>query len=489
MAAHRIIISGVHYGANGDYVKGQKDTEESHARTIELLSWVDRERPIIVLRPDHLNPVHDAAISARSRGGRIGRVSKDDVDTVWNLFRQSGKTLIMARVNEVAIQEHGFVVATVDADELQATPPSVSPEIEWQRWMSDLPLLPSSELLAKEDEATCVLDALFMPHLERADKDDLKFYLDLWMEGSRHDLSYEACQKRSDYIRRLEAAQDKDIRQLSEPLKEQRRRMCERALLDEHSTVWWKERMESSEMQKLWQKWQLKNNNKLWMGLRWIDALLRQLPGELYNDIGQLDIVLARLYYLDTPLKAFQSILALIMLRELTCRELGIEMRPLAEDEYQQDGLISNPMDMPTTIGRIREFGKTLCDRTQRQSIELLVHWLRDDYEQTYSHEDESQSVPIVIDKDKVKEVIALLRQLMEGKTKPKDVLMPVRAAMEAGVIRRPTWEEFCQEFGSYRLKSKTSFSDYTNPEKSPYTGADFQMMKEKFRQLVSEGQ
>ena len=94
-----------------------------------------------------------------------------------------------------------------------------------------------------------------------------------------------------------------------------------------------------------------------------------------------------------------------------------------------------------------------------------------------------------VIDTTKAEAVIALLRQLMEGKTKPKDVLMPVRAAMEAGVIRRPTWEEFCKEFGSHRLKSKTSFSDYTNPDKSPYTGADFQMMKEKFRQLMSEGQ
>ena len=52
-----------------------------------------------------------------------------------------------------------------------------------------------------------------------------------------------------------------------------------------------------------------------------------------------------------------------------------------------------------------------------------------------------------VIDTSKAVEVIILLRQLMEGKTKPKDVLMPVRAAMDAGVIRRPTWEEFCQEF------------------------------------------
>ena len=94
-----------------------------------------------------------------------------------------------------------------------------------------------------------------------------------------------------------------------------------------------------------------------------------------------------------------------------------------------------------------------------------------------------------VVNVAKVDAVVSLIRQLMEGKTKPKDVLMPVRAAMDAGVIRRPTWGEFCQKFGSYRLKSKTSFSDYTNPDKSPYTGADFQMMKEKFSQLMSEGQ
>ena len=100
-----------------------------------------------------------------------------------------------------------------------------------------------------------------------------------------------------------------------------------------------------------------------------------------------------------------------------------------------------------------------------------------------------SPFTPAIIDTTKTDAVIALLRQLMEGKTKPKDVLLPVRAAMEAGVIRRPTWEEFCQEFGSYRLKSKTSFSDYTNPDKSPYTGADFQMMKEKFGQLMSDRQ
>ena len=85
---------------------------------------------------------------------------------------------------------------------------------------------------------------------------------------------------------------------------------------------------------------------------------------------------------------------------------------------------------------------------------------------------------------EKVDAIVGLICRLMEGKTKPKDVMMPVRAAMEAGVIRRPTWEEFCSEFGKDRIKSKASFSDYTNPENKPYDGADFETMKEAFQAL-----
>lgn len=387
MSEYRIKISGVHYGANGDSVAGQKETAEMTARTLDLLRWVDRERQIVTLAPDPANPIHKDAIKARSRGRKIGRVAKEDVKKTWDLLRQSGKPMLMARVSEVVIKEHGYIVVTVDADELQPTMPATSPEVEWQQWMSDLPLLPPSELLEKEDEAAFMLDSLYMSNLDGADTEDLKFYLDLWTEGSRHDLSYEACQKRSEYIRCLESAQDKDIRQLAEPLKEQGRRMCERAFLDEHATVWWAERMKSADVKELWQTWKLKNENMLWLGLRRIDTLLRQLPGELYKDIGHMDVVLSRLYYMDTPRKAFQSILALMMLRELTCRELGIEMRPMTEVEYQQDGRISNPMDMPTTIGRVVAFGETRCDRGQKQTIELLVHWLRDDYEQSHPQE------------------------------------------------------------------------------------------------------
>ena len=383
MVEHQLKIRGVHYGANGDSVAGQKDTEESHSRTLELLRWIDRERPIVVLAADTANHVHGAAIRARAGGRWIGRVALECVDLAWALLRQSGRTMITARVSEVAVRQHGYVMVTVNGDELQSVEPQ-APEIEWQAWMSDVPLLPPSEQLWAEQEAACVLDELLLPHYANGQLKELKTYLDIWLRGSSHDLSREARQKRSAYIEWLEAAQDKEIRLLAEPLKQQRAQICEREYLDEHATTWWTARMESREVQQLWHQWQLKNDNRLWLGLRRIDTLLRLLPGELYGDIGQLDVMLSRLYYMNTPLRAFQAIMALLMLRQLTCQKLKIEMRPMTEADYGQDGRIGDPMKIPTTIARVVAFGETQCDRSQRQTIQQLVYWLRDDYEQSH---------------------------------------------------------------------------------------------------------
>lgn len=83
--------------------------------------------------------------------------------------------------------------------------------------------------------------------------------------------------------------------------------------------------------------------------------------------------------------------------------------------------------------------------------------------------------------------VISRLHVLMTGKIKPRDVLMPLRAAIEAGAIRRPTWAEFISEFGS-KLASKASLSGYTDPTKDKY-GDDpqFWAMVEDFRQMIRQ--
>ena len=408
MAEYILKISGVHYGANGDSVFGQKDTEEMHVRTRELLSWIDKTRPIITLSPDPTNHIHEKAIQARALGRRIGRVAYECVDRAWDILRESKQPMMLARVKEVTVKDHGHLMVIVEANELQTAQTSQIAEIEWKEWISDLPLLPPSEQLQAELEAAYVIDNVFLPHLDETCIAELKVYLDIWLDGSQHDLSREARQKRSFYIEQLEAAEDKDVRLLAEALKEQRTKMCERAPLDEIVTTWWNERLESTEMQLLWRKWRLKNENKLWLGLKRIDSLLIHLPGELYGDIGQMDVVLSRLYYMNTPRQAFRAILALLMLRQLTCSELGIDMRPMTDGEYKVDGRITNILEMPTTIGRVVAYAEEQCDPDQKRTIQSLTHWLRDDYEQNHCAEIEAlaEQGPLVVVEGNANDVI-----------------------------------------------------------------------------------
>lgn len=391
MSDYQLKISGVHYAANSDSVAGQKDTEEMHLRTRKLLSWIDHDRPMVVLTAEPTNHYNSNAIMARAQGRRIGRVGDECLTVAHALLKQSGQPMILAKIKEVAIRNHGYVVVTVSTEAPATLQPLALTEIEWRNWMSDLPLLPPAEQLLSEQEAGFVLDTVVFPKLEETDFALLKTYLDIWIEGSQHDLSREARRARSVYIERLEAAQKKEVRQLAELLREQQTSICGRKALDEH-TAWLRtEWQRSADAVRLWNQWRLKNDNKLWLGLRRLDLLLRELPGELYGDIGKLDVVLSRLYYMNTPSKALQAILTLLMLRELTCLELGIVVQPMTEEDYQTDGYISNPIDMPTTIGRVVEFGQTQCELPiQRQTIQMLAQWLRDDYEQSHSKEIEA---------------------------------------------------------------------------------------------------
>ena len=101
---------------------------------------------------------------------------------------------------------------------------------------------------------------------------------------------------------------------------------------------------------------------------------------------------------------------------------------------------------------------------------------------------------PFMKCKDKAEEVIGLLRRYMDGKNrnKPKDIMMPVRAALDARVIRKPTYTEFQAAFPEFVPRAKSSFDDYLKIEKfenqHPYYGVGaFLDMVSEFEQLKKE--
>ena len=59
--------------------------------------------------------------------------------------------------------------------------------------------------------------------------------------------------------------------------------------------------------------------------------------------------------------------------------------------------------------------------------------------------------------------IIRLLHEYIDGKTKPKDIMRPIRAALEVGAIRKVTLKEFESEFGDIMNDSSTMFDNYQN--------------------------
>ena len=81
--------------------------------------------------------------------------------------------------------------------------------------------------------------------------------------------------------------------------------------------------------------------------------------------------------------------------------------------------------------------------------------------------------------------VIDKIAYYVNTETRPKPIVMPIRAAMDAGVMHRPSWDAFEEEFGSNKISSKSSFNNYTNPEDTPYTGASYQTLVNEFKNFI----
>lgn len=81
--------------------------------------------------------------------------------------------------------------------------------------------------------------------------------------------------------------------------------------------------------------------------------------------------------------------------------------------------------------------------------------------------------------------VLNRIKSLIEGKTSPKDKMMPIRAAIDAGVIRRPSFTEIQRAFGENFI-ANSSYHNYTNPDKHPFqANPGFLLLVTEFKKLV----
>ena len=92
-----------------------------------------------------------------------------------------------------------------------------------------------------------------------------------------------------------------------------------------------------------------------------------------------------------------------------------------------------------------------------------------------------------VIKPEKADVIVNRIKELANPKDKPRSIMMPIRAAIDAGAIERPNWDSFLFEFGENKLKSKASFTNYTDPMKQPYDDEGYNTLKKEFERLNNE--
>lgn len=335
MIEYTIKILGAQYAANPDYKFGDPETPEMWARTIGLLSDLRDMRPRVVLKLEPTNPNDPLAVMARAMGNKIGYVCKGQRDRIRTIISQSKRGMLAADICEVVVAKHGYLYITLKCPET-VDDSTKEPGFDWSEWQTDIPLLPPMDALHAEEEAEFILEEELLPHLADVNMTELQTYLGIWMEGSRHDMSREASCQRELYIKLLEESTRDEVRELAGELKHQSGGMCCRHRLEERTLEWWPRLVDSIEATSMWGCWCEQTKGQLWGGLQLIDDMLRQLPGNLYQNIGHMEAVFSQLYYLCIPRDALTTILSLLVLRERTCRELGIEMRPLAEADYEK---------------------------------------------------------------------------------------------------------------------------------------------------------
>lgn len=81
--------------------------------------------------------------------------------------------------------------------------------------------------------------------------------------------------------------------------------------------------------------------------------------------------------------------------------------------------------------------------------------------------------------------VVDKITSYVNVENRPKPIVRPIRAAMDSGVMHRPSWDAFLEEYGQNKISSKTSFNEYTNPEKEPYYGASYKALVDEFKKIL----
>jgi hypothetical protein len=303
--------------------------------TAQRLKQLDEERPEVILLPEPENMKDPKAVRVYCEGNPIGYVAHEQTEQAQLLFDVLNP-MVSARIVQVNEDKRQFYIEAELPEKALRKPFAQTEAVNaWENWRCSIPKLPMTELWNNCKVIEFQIEKQFpVQSLEQVM--NLKKYIKLWIDKSLHDFSVEAMQQRARYAERLRGIKNGALEAEAKRLEKQYAAICCGQRMT-YRMKWWKELQQSESMERYWDQWRSsRKEDNLWHDLHTVDTQLRRMPDGLYAHIGDLTCLFATLRYRDDVTRpVLQDIYTLLLLRERICRELGIAMKPLPMDAYE----------------------------------------------------------------------------------------------------------------------------------------------------------
>ena len=370
---------GVRYTVNPELGhKGVVETEEMCQKTITKLKWLDEKRPRVVLMADPQNK-DTHAVMVRALGEKIAYIDMNSAPEIHGMLKETPRGMLSTCITEVRVNKHGFFYVKKPTMDRAFTPEEIG--VDWSSFQVSEPFLLSGEYFDSHDELSMVIEDELLPDLANVGEDELRMYIDRWLTTVRYNQSCEVQHEMLRFITILSADPREKIRSIAVSIDHLSTKKNSSEVITEMSEVWWKDLLQCrtvNESFSLVVNRCQNDRHRLLLLLDKVEELLRSMPGDLYNDMGDTYEFFSHLAYLAPPKRALIGVLSLFALRSLICKELNLPTTPFFGKRVEA---ITDVRLMPTTIGKVFEFAETQCkDHAELVTAQRIIDFLRQDY-------------------------------------------------------------------------------------------------------------
>jgi len=359
--------------------KDAVETEEMCQKTIATLKMLDEVRPRLVLMADPQNKRDPHAVMIRALGEKVAYVEKDFAPDIRGMLKEAPRGMLITTITDVVVYKHGYFHIKKPTIGRAYTPEEIG--VDWGNYQISEPFILPNEYFDSHDELTMVIDDELLPDLANVSVEELRLYIDRWLTSVRYNQSREVYDEMQRFISILAADSREEVRRIAIDVDHLRTKKGTSEVIKEMTEIWWHgilhDPMANESFSLIRQRCQ-NERHQLLLLLDKVEELMRHMPGELYNDVGDAYDFFSHLAYLAPPMSALSGVLSLLAIRTLICEELTLPTAPFFGKRVE---VVADVKQMPTTIDKVMEFAEKQCkEYVEVLTVQRLVDHLRQDY-------------------------------------------------------------------------------------------------------------